>query len=292
VSAVSAVVGGVAALRRPLDALVIVALGLIVWLLEAGMYFFLLPAFGIAASPWTALLAVSATNLGILLPSTPGFIGPFHYFCMMALVSTGVATDTALAYAVVAHIAFYVPITAWGVGVLFAHGLSMGRTVLLSREARPTEELPAALGGVGIVLGRTGLPPPPARPSRFMRCLAEALLPLDDAGLTGAKREAAIDQVADFVQGQIDALPLRLVTLFRAGMLGFRAATRVAFLRDFCSLPLGPRRRWVERWAYGPLALARQLFKGPRTTALLAWYELPAVRAALDRAPEPRAGVR
>ncbi len=292
VRAVSAMVNGVAALRRPLDALVIVALGLIVWLLEAGMYFFLLPAFGIAASPWTALLAVSATNLGILLPSTPGFIGPFHYFCMMALVSTGVPTDTALAYAVVAHIAFYVPITAWGVGVLFAHGLSMGRTVLLSREARPTEELPAALGGVGIVLGRTGLPPPPAQPSRFMRALAEALLPLDDAGLTGAEREAAIHQVADFVQGQIEALPLRLVTLFRAGMLGFRAATRVAFFRDFCSLPLEPRRRWVERWAYGPLALARQLFKGPRTTALLAWYELPAVRAALDRAPEPRAGVR
>jgi hypothetical protein len=125
-----------------------------------------------------------------------------------------------------------------------------------------------------------------------MRALAEALLPLDDTRLADADRAAAVDQVADFVQGQIDALPLRLMTLFRAGMLGFRAATRVMFLRDFCSLPLEPRRRWVERWAYGRLALTRQLFKGPRTTALLAWYELPAVRAALDRASEPRAGVR
>ena len=292
VRAVSAMVSGVAYLRRPLDALAIVALGVVVWLLEAGMYLCLLPAFGLAPSPWTALLAVSATNLGILLPSTPGFIGPFDFFCMQALISTGVPADTAFSYALLAHLAFFIPITVWGVGVLFAHGLSMDRTVRLSRETRVAESLPEGLSGIGTLLGRADPAPPAARPSRFMRSLAESLLPVDDDGFTGLEREATIDQVADFVQGQINVLPLRLTTLFRAGMLAFRAATRVAYLRGFCELAPEQRRRWVEGWAYGRLSLARQLFRGPRSTALLAYYDLPAVRARLDRGSDPRAAAR
>src|SRR5258706_6633972 len=290
VRAVSAMVSGVAYLRRPLDALAILALGLAVWLLEARMYLCLLPAFGLAVSPWTALLAVSATNLGILLPSTPGFIGAFEFFCMQALGSTGLAADTAFGYAVLAHLTFFVPITVWGVGVLFAHGLSMGRTVRLSRESRVAEALPERLGGIGTVLGRAEPVRSAARPSRFMKALAESLLPVDDDGLTGAERAAAIDQVADFVQGQIGALPLRLTGMFRVGMLGFRAATRVAFLRGFCELEPAKRRRWVEGWAYGRMSLARQLFRGARSTALLAYYELPAVRSRLDRAADARPG--
>ncbi len=295
VRAVSAMVSGVAYLRRPLDTLAIVGLTVVVWLLEAGMYLCLLPAFGLAAAPWTAVLAMSATNLGILIPSTPGFIGPFDFFCMQALVSTGVSADTALSYALVAHLAFLVPITLWGVGVLLAHGLTIGRAVRLTRETRAADTppaLPAALAGIATVLGRAAAPPAPVRPSRFMRALAESLVPVDDDGLAGEERRAAIDQVAEFVQGQIDALPLRLTTLFRVGLLGFRAATRVATLRGFCELEPERRRRWVEGWAYGRVSLARQLFRGPRSTALLAYYELPAVRSRLDRADGPRAGAR
>ncbi len=292
VRGVSAMVSGVAFLRRPLDALAIVALGVAVWLLEAGMYLFLLPAFGLPLSPWTALLAVSATNLGILLPSTPGFIGAFEFFCMQALISAAVPADTAFGYAVLAHLTFFVPITAWGVGVLFAHGLSMGRTVRLSREARVAEAPPAALAGLATVIGRAERTAPGRGPSRFMRALAESLTPVDDDGLAGAEREATIGVVAGFMQGQIDALPMRLTTLFRTGMLGFRAATRVAFLRGFCELAPAPRRRWVEGWAYGRMGLARQLFRGARSTALLAYYEQPAVRARLDRAPAARGGER
>jgi len=286
--AVSAMVNGVAALRRPQDALAIVPMGFVVWLLEAGMYWFLLPAFGIAPSPWTALLAMAATNLGILVPSTPGFIGPFHFFCMRALESTGVPTDVAFGYAVVAHLTFYVPITLWGVGVLFAHGLSLGRSVLLARAAQPVESLPAALGSLGTVISEAHHASPARAPSRFMRALAESLVPVDEDGITGADREALLARVASFVAGQVEALPLRLLVLFRVGMAGFRVIT-LLHGREFAALPPAVRRRWVERWAYGRVALARQLFRVARGTALLAYYEHPAVRAALDA---ERAGAR
>ena len=277
----SGLVNAVAALRHPGDALAIVGLGFGVWLLEAGLYFFLLPAFGIAPGAWTALLAMTATNLGILVPSTPGFIGPFHFFCMRALESTGVAPDTAFSYAVVAHLAFFVPITLWGVAVLAAHGLSLGRAVMLAGEARPVGSLPGALGAAGTVIAASHRAVAARAPSRFMRALTESLVPGDADGLAGAERDATLARVASFTQGQVEALPLRLVVLFRLGMAGFRVATVLAHGRRFTGLAPEVRRRWVERWADGRVALARQLFRAPRGTALLAYYEQPAVRARL-----------
>lgn len=278
----SAVVNGVAYLRSPGGALMATALGVIVWLFEAGMFLCLLPAFGIPARPWTALLAMTTTNLGILLPSTPGYIGPFHWFCMQAVASTGVAPDIAFGYAVLVHLTFYVPITLWGLGVLLAHGLSIGRTLALSGTATPLAALPAALAGMGTPLSGRSAIEEERRPSRFMVALAEAALPLDEEGIAPADRAIVVPQVAAFVDGQIGELPLRLRALFSIGCAGFRAAIRVRHLRGYCEISPQARHEWFERWAYGPVAPARQLFRGVRLTALLAYYEEPRVRRALD----------
>ena len=277
-----AVVNAVAYLRSPLGALRVTALGVLAWLCEAGMFLCLLPAFGIAARPTTALLAMTGTNLGILVPSTPGYIGPFHYFCMQAIASTGVAPEVAFGYALLAHLTFYVPITLWGVGVLLAHGLSIGRTLSLSRVATPLAVVPEALAGVGVPLSSGGRVETDEGPSRFMRALTEAAVPIDEDALPAVTREAVLDEVAGFVHGQLAALPLRLRLLFGIGMSGFRVITRAVHLRDFCSIEPRARRAWFERWAYGPAPLARQLFRGVRLTALLAYYEQPAVRHALE----------
>jgi uncharacterized membrane protein YbhN (UPF0104 family) len=278
----SAVVNGVAYLRSPGGALRATALGVIVWLFEAGMFLCLLPAFGIPARPWTALLAMTTTNLGILLPSTPGYIGPFHYFCMQAVTSTGVAPDVAFGYAVLVHLTFYVPITLWGLGVLLAHGLSIGRTLALSGTATPLATLPAVLAGVGTPLSGRSAIENERRLSRFMVALSEAALPLAEDEIAPEDRAVVVPEVAAFVDGQIGALPLRLRALFSIGSTGFRVATRLRYLRGFCEIAPPVRHEWFERWAYGPVALARQLFRGVRLTALLAYYEQPAVRHALD----------
>ena len=282
ITQVGAVTSAAAYLRRPGHALVVVALGVLVWLLEAGLFLFLLPAFALPFSPTTALLAMSVTNLGILLPSSPGFVGAFHFFCMTAVASTGAARDVAAGYAVLVHLTFYVPITLWGLGVLIAHGLSVGRAVSLTREARPMERLPSALGGVGAPLPERGPVVVDPVPTRFVRALAEASVPIDEDGLEGAEREGVLDEVAGFLQGQLDALPPRLRTLFALGALGFRGVTRLVRLRSFAALPCSERRRWFEHWAYGPLTPARQLFRGVRSTALLAYYERPEVRRKVD----------
>ncbi len=78
---------------------------------------------------------------------------------------------------------------------------------------------------------------------------------------------------AEFVQGQINALPLAFRILLAVGLFGFRLLVRLRYFRSFCALTPETRRRIVDAWAYGSFALARTLFRPLRSTALLAYYE-------------------
>jgi uncharacterized protein (TIRG00374 family) len=271
VSLVGQASAGVAYLRRPDDAARVLALSVVVWLLEAGMFLALLPAFGVRAAIGTALLAMTITNLGILVPSSPGFIGAFHFFCMKALVAVGVAEAVAFGYAALVHLSFYVPITAWGLVVLLGYGVSVGETVARARGAEPLALTDALLAEADA----PRRPSPPARVDPFVRALVEALVPIDEC--PEPARAKVIDDAAAFVRGELDALAGRLAVLFGIGMLGFRIVTVLRFARGFTRLPLATRRAWAERWAYGGLSLARQLFKAVRSTAVVAFYEHPAV---------------
>ena len=93
-----------------------------------------------------------------------------------------------------------------------------------------------------------------------------------------------MDDIAVFIAGQLQVLPPQLGLLFRGGMLGFRTLVLLATLRPFSALPASRRAAIVEAWAYGPIGLARQLFRAVRSTALLACYEHPSVLAALEPA--------
>jgi uncharacterized protein (TIRG00374 family) len=272
---VHAGLGGLEALRHARSGAAVLGWSVLVWLFEAGLYLALLPALGLVPDPLHALFAMTGTNLGLLVPSTPGFVGPFHYFCTQAMMTLGVPRETGFGYAVLVHAAFFVPVTVYGVAVLASHGLSVGRALALSREAEP---LPAGAARLAPRLAAA----PEAPPSRFVLALTEAAVPLDRDGLSAEAAAPLVREVAAFVGGQLNELPVRLRALFHTGLAGFRIATRLRYARGFCELPAATRRSWFERWAYGPLPLARQLFRPVRATALLAYYERPEVRAVLD----------
>ncbi len=68
-------------------------------------------AFGLSL-PWYAPLVVLAfLAFGTMLPSSPAFVGTYHYFGAMALGVLGVGVDEATAFAVVAHFMAFVPFT-------------------------------------------------------------------------------------------------------------------------------------------------------------------------------------
>ena len=85
-----------------------------------------------------AALALSVTNLGILFPSSPGYIGPFHYVCMQALLMVGVGRETALGYAIMTHLLYDIPVTVWGLAALAVYGVDM--TTAARRAQRASAE--------------------------------------------------------------------------------------------------------------------------------------------------------
>jgi len=65
--------------------------------------------------------------LGVLIPSSPGYIGTFHFFAMSALAVFGAARETALSYALVSHAMQYLLVTGLGLLFLWRENLSLLR---------------------------------------------------------------------------------------------------------------------------------------------------------------------
>ena len=264
----TSIVNATASLRDPRDALVLGLMSLLVWSLEAMMFVCVLPALGLPFQVSLGVTAMSVTNLGILVPSTPGFIGPFHYFCSQALVANGIDPTLALAYATLVHLTFFIPVTAGGTGAMLWYGVQLGETAARVRAARSsprTKEVDGVLVHVSAPAARA---PAAAAPSAFDRALTEAVLPGSMASAT-----ELVDDVATFFAGEMAALPTRIRWLYHFGMFGFRLYVRLRHVRSFCALPVATRRRAVDAWAFGPITPMRQLFRPVRSTVLLAGYE-------------------
>jgi hypothetical protein len=253
----------------------------IVWIFESAMFAFILPVFSLKLALAPAVVAMSVTNLGILVPSSPGFVGSFHFFCSQALASQGVPAATAMGYALLVHLTFYVPVTLWGAGAMLWYGIQVGSTAAQARASRSSPKT-ETVGGIPVhIIAHLEATRAPREASAFDIALTEALLTPHGKALDGA----SLAEVAIFLSQEMEALPARLRVMFETGMALFRFYVHLRYLRSFCALNVDRRRSAVESWAFGRIGLFRQLFRPVRSIALLAYYERPAVAHALSPLP-------
>lgn len=277
VSLATSITNAGACLRDPRDALLLIFYSVVVWTLDACLFIAILPVFGLPMSVQDGVVAMSVTNLALLVPSSPGHIGPFHYACSQALMAHGVPGEVALVYATLVHLAIYIPCTIWGAAAMLWYGVEVGSTVALTREAKRSSKA-ATVRGVPLLEIAQLSPPLLDEPaSAFTIGLVEAMV----TGPARVPEPAAVSYAATFVDGQIKALQPKLRFLFESGMTVFRLVTRLRYGRGYCDLPLARRRAWMLRWAEGRIALLRQLFKPVRATALLAYYDHDDVKREL-----------
>ncbi|MBI2940658.1 MAG: flippase-like domain-containing protein [Chloroflexi bacterium] len=134
---------GLHAVRRARAILWIGALSVAVWSVETLIYFNVIQAFNLGLSLQRTLLAalvmLVVVNLGIILPSAPGYVGTFQFFTIAALRLFGVTAEIALSISLVAHAVQYVYVT--GIGLLFftRQNLSL-RALVAPTEASPTTD--------------------------------------------------------------------------------------------------------------------------------------------------------
>lgn len=76
--------------------------------------------------PWTAtLMVVVVVNLGLAIPSSPGFVGVMHYLAVLALSPWSVEPNAALTFAIVYHGVSFLVTIVLGLVYLWREGLKL-----------------------------------------------------------------------------------------------------------------------------------------------------------------------
>ena len=92
----------------------LVLLSLVVWGFWTAILYFGLKAFQLDL-PITASLFISVVvNIGVMIPSSPGFIGVFQYLCVLSLSFFQVPKEVALSFSFLVHMVMYIPPTLLG----------------------------------------------------------------------------------------------------------------------------------------------------------------------------------
>jgi glycosyltransferase 2 family protein len=120
---------GLAALRSPIEALMIFFTSVIIWLLETVKYWFVMKAFHFSVSFFALLLMNGVVNLATTIPSAPGYIGTFDKPGILVLTAYGVDPNLAAGYTLVLHFALWFPVTALGFYYMTKQGINWKETV-------------------------------------------------------------------------------------------------------------------------------------------------------------------
>lgn len=122
-AALGHLIDGFAALRGRLG-LLLIGTSFLAWAGVVGMAWASAQAVHLSAPVTAMVFAVVVTTLGMLLPSTPGYIGVFHYLVTVALAAFFVPKEQALTFALVWHGINYLTLSLSGVVALWLHGTS------------------------------------------------------------------------------------------------------------------------------------------------------------------------
>lgn len=286
---VSQINNGFKCLRDAKSALLVLFSSALVWLIESAFFMFIMPCFGMKPDLLKAIATMSFTNLGILVPSTPGYVGVYHAACQTALMAVSLGTghtldpNTAISYAVIVHFVFFVTVTIWGIIAMARYSFELGSAQALAWQAKSIEIknmpetqdtfLPRVITTYPAVTEeiKKGMSP-------FWVELCQCFIPKEDILQDANAQREVMSDVSAFTLTEIESIPFRFLVLFKIGLFGFKSYVLLTTGTFLCNLPQEKRRRLVESWAFGKVALTRKFMKLIRSLTILAFYEHPLIR--------------
>lgn len=124
---------------RPARMAGLVLLSVFIWIMEGGVFLVAAHAVGLPLGLAGAYFALAAATLSTLLPSSPGYVGTFHFFAMQAAVAFGASKVDGMAFAILTHLLLWVPTTLAGFAAFITTGFSLS-------PMRPEPQLAPASG--------------------------------------------------------------------------------------------------------------------------------------------------
>jgi uncharacterized protein (TIRG00374 family) len=105
---------GLGVLENGRSLLAVIFWSLAIWGLVGFSNYFIFLAFDLSV-PWFAPYVVLViVSLGVMLPSAPGYVGPFQFFTVAALKIFGIPASVGLSFSLVLHAGNYLPVTLLG----------------------------------------------------------------------------------------------------------------------------------------------------------------------------------
>jgi uncharacterized protein (TIRG00374 family) len=122
---------GIVPLRRGWDYPVVAVLSMVIWGCYGFIIFLVLHAFDFGSVyhlPWsTSLIVLVVTTLGIVVPSSPGYVGTYHWLCQTSLGLYGVPAGPALSFAILTHGVNFLPVLIVGLILAYVEGVEIFR---------------------------------------------------------------------------------------------------------------------------------------------------------------------
>mgnify|MGYP000847482043 CR=1 FL=1 len=138
---IPSMLAGFACLRNPVLLLKVSLWSLVIWFMEGTAFYFVAQALKLPLNYFASALTAIVTNLGIMVPSSPGFVGPFEFFTThmaQAVARPEIVTAAqAASYALILHTVIFVPITMIGLYYLNLMHLKLSALAEASGEPQP-----------------------------------------------------------------------------------------------------------------------------------------------------------
>jgi uncharacterized protein (TIRG00374 family) len=124
---VTAFTQGLQALQSGGRLLLLLALSLLAWLFVLFEFLFMFICFDVTLPWYAGVFVLVVLNVGIAIPSSPGFIGVYHFLVVTALSVFGVSKAEALSIALVTHGLCFIINNLLGFAFLWRENVAFGQ---------------------------------------------------------------------------------------------------------------------------------------------------------------------
>ena len=131
---------GLRVLRSPLQSLLVMAQSVLIWVIEAGLYWGVMKAMGLELTFQSLLMVVGIVNLVLLVPAAPGGLGTFDAATKSMMELFGVSPENALSFALLLRVALWLPVTLVGAFFFVKEGFGLTTDLQSIQEEYKEEE--------------------------------------------------------------------------------------------------------------------------------------------------------
>lgn len=120
------VLNAISFLKLNYNGLLILVLGILVWLIEGSMFVIAVNASLPQSNAWlVGYFTLVVLNFGILVPSSPGYVGVFQAMFILAFSVFHLPEEHALSVSLLVHLCQFLPITLWAILILLKSSFSV-----------------------------------------------------------------------------------------------------------------------------------------------------------------------